>query len=230
MLSNSRLFFCIGLAAFGAMSHSASIELWGDVTTTADGWLMNSPQDPYDYASIGYANTPRTSVIGMGAISSLSAEFRMLNSTQFAGGAPRFSLFFGTPDGGGIVPADNTIYIYWSNPVNTTPAPGWNNTGNAWDVNNTSVTWETNLAGGLGLPMYMTSAADKQTVLNAIGGFSLRSLWIDLDAGWASPQSMEVRNYRLNDRELGEPSVPGPIAALPFAIGLIVASRRRNRR
>ncbi len=228
MLSTSRLSICIGLAALGAMSQSASIELWGDVTPTATGWLLNSAAQTY--ASIGYANTPRTAVIGMGAITSLSAEYQMLNNTPFAGGAPRFSVYFGTPDGSGIVPADNSIYIYWSNPVNTTPAPGWNNTGNAWDVSNTSVTWETSLRGALGVPMYMTSAADKQTVLNAIGGYSLRSLWIDLDAGWSSEQSMEVKNYRLNNRALGEPSVPGPAAILPFAVGLVAAARRRIRK
>jgi hypothetical protein len=206
--------------------HGAEIELYGDVTHTATGFIMEST-NPGGFASVGYANTPRTSVMQMNMLTDLSANYRMLNSTQFAGGSPRFSMYFGVPGGGGEVPATYTLYIYWSNPVNTTPAPGWNNTGNAMDVDNSSVMFATDVAG-YNINTYYGGASDKQSILNAIGGYHLRSLWMDLDAGWANPagQKMEVNVFTINQNNY---AVPEPASMAMLGMGALALIRRRKR-
>ena len=199
---------------------------------TATPGAPSNPAGPhsallYDIYTSNYTATG----IFANQINNLSAAWVFDNSRAdaigYGGGSPRFKLQFGTfdPSTGLLTAMQRELVMYFGS---GSPFGIIQNTGNAWDVNNTSITWQ--LTGSGTLPPGSGSTTDpgvKAAILADLGAREMITAVIHLDgATGSSTQTMTVHNWYLNTTGI---IVPGPGAiALLGAAGIVGSRRRRN--
>lgn len=183
----------------------------------------------YDIYTTNYTSTG----IFANQINNLSAtwdfDYSRADAVGVGGGSPRFKLQFGTFD-----PATNLLtamqrelvmYFGSGSPI------GIQNTGNAWDVNNTSITWQ--LTGSGSLPPGSGSTTDpavKAAILADLGAREMITAVIHLDGATGSnTQTMNVYDWYLNTTGIIVSPIPGAGVAAIGTLGLAGMARRRRR-
>jgi len=167
-------------------------------------------------------------------INNLSAtwgfDYSRADAVGVGGGSPRFKLQFGTFDpvtnllGSGL---ERTLVMYFGSgsPV------GIQSTGNAWDINNTSITWQLTGSGTPSGSGFTTDPGVKAAILADLGAREMITAVIHLDgATGSSTQTMNVYDWYLNTTGIIVNTVPEPSTLSLGALGLLgwAAARRRK--
>jgi hypothetical protein len=178
-----------------------------------DVWQLTSSTT----SGVGYSGVylQFTGPLTVDDLTNLSADYLFTQGTA-VGGAPRFSIIDTTNN------TYNEAYIYFTN-----PDPGtWENTGNFVST----ATVYSNGFGGYGDGNTGVSWA---TFLANVGSTDIGYISLDLDAGFAGDQGLDVANFDVNGSVYNAPApTPEPATLLLYftgLVGMVWLVRRRQR-
>ena len=202
----------LSLAAAVAMAstaaNAAGIQTYGDVVSNSPGYTLTSDPNGVGYGGLYYNFSG--SPIALNSITTLSADFQMLQGT-ISGGAPRFSIFDTTNN------AANGAYVYFGNPTGggtfSDPNPGsLESTGNYASTASTDLRVEINGFNGDSTGNSYITWAD---FLARDGSALVAYVTLDVDGGFSSTQQAFIDNF-----VVGAAATATPLpAALPMFLG-----------
>jgi hypothetical protein len=206
-----------------AAANAAGIQTYGDVVANNPGYTLTSDPNGVGYAGLYYNFS--ASPIALNSITTLSADFQMLQGTV-SGGAPRFSIFDTTNN------VANGAYVYFGTPASggtfSDPNPGnLQNTGNYASLASPDLRVEINGFNGDSTGNSYISWAD---FLARDGSALVAFVTLDVDGGFASTQQAFIDNFVVSAAATATP-LPAALPMFLGGAGLVgMALHRRKRK